>query len=349
MNETIAIRPGEELDVERLEPYLREHLEGAVGPLEIRQFPGGHANLVYLLRFGDTEFVLRRPPLGPLPKGGHDMVREYRVLSKLYAYYPLAPRAFVLCTQREILGADFVIEERRRGTIVRGPVPADVTRDPARCRALGNNFIDTLADFHNVDYVAAGLDDLGKPDGYLTRQFEGWRGRWEAATTLDRPEAAAYVAKLGETLPPSGAPGLVHNDFKFDNTILDANDHTRPIAVLDWDMCTIGDPLSDLGNVLALWMEPGDPPPIGSSIMQTAHPGFPTRAELVSRYAERTGRDVSHVAWYHAFNYFRYAVIAQQIYARFKRGQTSDARFEGMGHWVRALITRGTALAEREL
>jgi aminoglycoside phosphotransferase (APT) family kinase protein len=349
VNETIDIRAGEELDVARLEPYLREHLPDARGPLEIRQFAGGHANLVYLLRFPEAEYVLRRPPHGPLPKGGHDMVREYRVLSRLYAYYPLAPRAYVLCTDHDVLGADFVIEERRVGTIVRGPIPADVASDPARCRALGENFIDTLADFHNVDYVRAGLEDLGKPEGYLARQFDGWCKRWDAAETPDRPQASAYIEKLGRSLPVSGPPGLVHNDFKFDNTILDPNDHTRPIAVLDWDMCTVGDPLSDLGNVLALWMDPGDPPAIGSSIMQTNHPGFPTRTELVARYAQRTGRDCSAIAWYHAFNYFRYAVIAQQIYARYKRGQTQDARFAGLGMWVTALISRGIALADRAL
>ncbi len=349
MNETIDIRPGEEVDVERLEPYLRERLGGATGPLEIRQFPGGHANLVYLLRFGESEFVLRRPPHGPLPKGGHDMVREYNVLSKLHAHFSLAPKAYLLCTDHAVLGADFVIEERRSGTIVRGPVPADVRSDPARCRALGNNFIDALADLHNVDYTAAGLASLGKPDGYLARQFDGWKTRWYAADTDDRPDAEAFLGALAKALPPSGPPGIVHNDYKFDNTILDASDHTRPIAVLDWDMCTIGDPLADLGNVLALWMEPGDPAPIGSSIMQTAHPGFPTRAELIERYAQRTGRDVAYASWYHAFNYFRYAVIAQQIYARYKRGQTKDARFAGFGYWVKTLIERGSQLAASEL
>jgi aminoglycoside phosphotransferase (APT) family kinase protein len=349
VNETIDIRPGEELDVAALEPYLRERIASARGPLTVRQFGGGHANLVYLLNFGGTEFVLRRPPHGPLPKGGHDMVREYNVLSRLYAFYPLAPRAYLLCTDHAILGADFVIEERRSGTIIRGPIPPEIAGDPEKCRALGTNFIDTLADLHNVDYARAGLADLGKPDGYLQRQFEGWRRRWDAAETPDRIDAAAYLEKLGKTLPPSGPPGIVHNDFKFDNTILDASDLTRPIAVLDWDMCTIGDPLADLGNVLTLWMEPGDPAPIGSSIMQTVHPGFPTRAELVERYARRTGRDCSNVAWYTAFNFFRYAVIAQQIYARFVRGQTQDRRFAGFGIWVSALVTRGIALADSEL
>jgi aminoglycoside phosphotransferase (APT) family kinase protein len=349
VNETIDIRPGEELDVTALEPYLRERLPSARGPLEIRQFGGGHANLVYLLTFGDAEFVLRRPPHGPLPKGGHDMDREYNVLSRLYAYYPLAPRAYLLCTDHAVLGADFVIEERRSGTIIRGPIPSEVASDPAKCRALGTNFIDTLADLHNVDYTAAGLADLGKPEGYLQRQFDGWRKRWDAADTPDRIDAAAYLEKLGRTLPQSGPPGIVHNDFKFDNTILDNEDLTRPIAVLDWDMCTIGDPLADLGNVLTLWMEPGDPPPIGSSIMQTVHPGFPTRAELIERYARRTGRDCSNIAWYTAFNFFRYAVIAQQIYARFVRGQTQDRRFAGFGYWVSALVSRGIALADSEL
>ena len=348
MNDTIDIRPGEELETARLEPFLREHLPKADGPLEIRQFGGGHANLTYLIKFEDAEYVLRRPPLGPLPKGGHDMKREYRVLSRLWESFPLAPRAFALCTDHAIVGADFVVMERREGLVIRGvKLPPALATDPAACRRLGENFIDAVAALHSVDYAAAGLSDLGKPEGYLERQLRGWIERWHDANTPDQTDASSLVDRLLQDVPVSGTPAIVHNDVKLDNTILGSGDPTRLVAFLDWDMCTIGDPLADIGNVLTLWREAGDPPPISQSEMPTDAPGFPSRAELIARYARVTGRDCSRSTWYHAFNIFRYAVIAQQIYARFVRGQTQDQRFRGMGPWVTALVDRGKALADK--
>jgi aminoglycoside phosphotransferase (APT) family kinase protein len=347
VQDTIDVRPGEALETERLEPYLREHLPGADGPFEVRQFGGGHANLTYLLRFGEREFVLRRPPYGPLPKGGHDMKREFRVLSKLYATFPLAPRAYVLCTDHEVIGADFVVMERRNGVVIRRNLPAFFDRNEPGRRALSENFVDTLAALHSVDYEAAGLADLGKPEGYLARQLSGWTDRWHAAATDDRADASDLIARLAADPPVSGAPGLVHNDFKLDNAIVGTDDPTKLVAVLDWDMCTIGDPLTDLGNVLGLWLEPGDPPGFGSSTMPTDVPGFFTRAGVIARYAEKTGRDCSRAAWYHAFSVFRYAVIAQQIYARFVRGQTQDERFRNFAPYVAILVEQGLALADK--
>lgn len=347
MNDTIEVRPGEELETTRLEPYLRAHLPRAGGPFELRQFGGGHANLTYLVRFGDTEYVLRRPPLGPLPKGGHDMKREYRVLSRLYASFELAPRAFVLCTDPAVIGADFVVMERRNGIVIRLKLPERLALDPAACRKLSENFIDAVAALHSVDYAAAGLADLGHPAGYLERQLSGWVERWHAANTPDQADASSLVERLQRDIPVSGSPAIVHNDVKLDNTIVAADDPTRFVAFLDWDMCTLGDPLTDLGNVITLWREPGDPPPISQSEMPTGIPGFLTRAEIIERYARTTGRDCSRAAWYHAFNLFRYSVIAQQIYARFVRGQTQDQRFRAMEPWVTALIDRGTALADK--
>jgi len=351
VNDTIDVRPGEALEVANLEPYLRERLSGAEGPFAVRQFGGGHANLTYLIRFGEREFVLRRPPYGPLPKGGHDMQREYRVLSRLWEAFPLAPRAFLLCTDHAVIGADFVVMERRRGIVIRRRLPELFEVDEAARRRVGENFIGALAALHGVDYARVGLGDLGKPIGYLERQLRGWIDRWAAARTPSFPDASRLIARLAERLPLSGAPALVHNDFKFDNTIFDSGDPTRLVAILDWDMSTVGDPLVDLGNVISLWLEPGDPPPgataTSTSIMPTGLPGFPTRAELVARYAETTGRDCSRVAWYHAFNVFRYAVIGQQIYARYVRGQTSDERFATFDAWVAKLVATGTALCDR--
>jgi aminoglycoside phosphotransferase (APT) family kinase protein len=347
VNDTIEVRPGEELLSERLEPYLREHLPLAEGPFSVRQFGGGHANLTYLVRFGETEYVLRRPPLGPLPKGGHDMKREYRVLSRLYAAFDLAPRAFTLCTDHGVIGADFVVMERRNGIVIRTRLPAGLAGNPDACRRLGENFIDAVAALHSVDYVSAGLADLGKPEGYLERQLTGWIERWHAANTPDQTDASSLIAMLQHDVPVSGPPAIVHNDVKFDNAIVAAADPTRLVAFLDWDMCTIGDPLADIGNVLTLWREPGDPAPASQSEMPTDAPGFPSRAEMIERYGRATGRDCSRASWYHVFNLFRYSVIAQQIYARFVRGQTQDQRFRGMGPWVTTLILRGDALAAR--
>ena len=347
MNDTIEVRPGETLETERLEPYLRERLPDADGAFSVRQFGGGHANLTYALTFGDREYVLRRPPYGPLPKGGHDMQREYRVLSKLFATFALAPRAFVLCTDPDVIGADFVVMERRHGIVIRRTLPSFFDGDLAARRALSENFVDTLAALHSVDYEKAGLAELGKPAGYLTRQLAGWTDRWHAANTPDQCDGGALIARLAENTPLSGPPGIVHNDYKLDNAIVDTTDPTRLVAILDWDMCTIGDPLSDLGNVLGLWLEPGDPAGFGSSTMPTDVPGFFTRADVVRRYAERTGRDCSRAPWYHAFSIFRYAVIAQQIYARYVRGQTHDERFKNFAFYVSTLIRNGMDLADK--
>lgn len=347
LDATIDVRSGETLPTERLEPYLRARLPRTSGPFSLRQFGGGHANLTYLARFGEHEYVLRRPPHGPLPKGGHDMRREYRVLSVLWEPFPLAPRAYELCTDHAVIGADFVVMERRRGRVIRRTLPRELQADAAARRQLADNFTGTLAALHAVDYEGVGLATLGVPEGYLTRQLGGWVERWARAETPGRTDAGPLVARLQERLPRSGPPALVHNDFKLDNVIVAEHDPTRLVAVLDWDMCTLGDPLADLGNVLALWTEPGDRPAAFGSMMPTGVPGFPGRAEIVERYARLTGRDCSRAAWYHAFNVFRYAVIGQQIYARFVRGQTQDERFASFGPWVTGLIASGMALAAR--
>ena len=344
VDDTIDMRPGEVLETEKLEPYLRAHLPEATGPMTVRQFGNGHANLTYSITFGESEYVLRRPPHGPLPKGGHDMAREYRVLSRLWRSFSLAPRAFVLCTDREVLGADFVVMERKHGIVIRRELPQAIATDPAACRRLGEAFVDTLAAFHRVDYERAGIVDLGHPDGYLERQLDGWAARWEAARTPEFPDATAAIAGLRATRPESGPPALVHNDFKLENAVVDAADPTRVVAILDWDMCTVGDPLADLGNVLSLWTDPGQAPTMGNSTMPTGAPGFPTRQELIARYAAATGRDCSRASWYHAFNVFRYAAISQQIYARYVREQTADERFKDFGFFTAALVARAGAM-----
>jgi aminoglycoside phosphotransferase (APT) family kinase protein len=343
--EVIEVRPEERLDASRLESYLREHLDGAEGALRVRQFGGGHANLTYLIGFGEREWVLRRPPLGPVPERAHDMKREYAVLSKLYREFPLAPRAYLLCTDPSIIGAEFVIEERKHGIAIRRDLPEPLRDDATFARRLNEAFIATLAALHRVDVIAAGLADLGKPEGYVQRQLDGWAARWDAAKTANTADAAPLIAWFRAKLPPSPAATIVHNDFKLDNMLFDGADPARITALLDWDMCTYGDPLMDLGYVLALWPEKDDPPEFRAWGMPTWRAGFANRAGVVRRYAELAGFDLSHVGWYHLFNIFRFAAILQQIYKRYDAGQTHDERFATFGAQANALIAAATTLA----
>lgn len=348
--ELIAERPDERLDATRLAPYLRAHLPGAEGELTVAQFHGGKANLTYLLRFGEAEFVLRRPPLGPIPPGAHDMRREHRVLSALSRRYPLAPRSLLLCEDESIVGTVFIIEERRRGFVIRDDIPAEFAGRPELNRRIGFALVDALADLHRIDPGEIGLGDLGRVEGYLERQLAGWSRRWEAS--LGGPEAdesraamAPALDWLARSLPKERAGALLHNDYRLDNCLLDTKDPAHIAAVLDWDMCTQGDPLADLGYMLNYWVEPGDDPVWREiAAMPTWRDGFPTREEAIARYGERTGSDVGDVLWYQVFAAFKLAVIIQQIYIRYVRGQTRDARFASYATRVIGLAQKARTL-----
>ena len=348
--ELIETRPDEQLDTSRLESYLRERLPGAEGKLLVRQFGGGKANLTYLLRFGEHEFVLRRPPLGPIPPGAHDMRREHRVLSVLHRRYPLAPKSLLLCEDEAIVGATFIILERRHGFVIRDDIPPQFAGKPELNRRIGLALIDALADLHLIPPAEIGLDGLGRPDGYVERQLAGWTKRWQAA--LGGPEAeesgskmASVLDWLRQRLPPPGAAALLHNDYRLDNCLLDTADPASIVAVMDWDMCTQGDPLADLGYVLNYWVEPSDDRAWREiAAMPTWREGFPTRAEAIDRYAARTGFDVGPVGWHQVFAVFKLAVIIQQIYIRFVRGQTKDQRFRHYGGRVLGLADKARIL-----
>jgi aminoglycoside phosphotransferase (APT) family kinase protein len=344
--DTIPVRPEERLETARLEPYLRAQLPDANGPLEIRQFGGGHANLTYLLRFGEREYVLRRPPLGPVPPGAHDMRREHQVLATLHGGFPLAPRSYLLCTDHDVIGADFFVMERRHGLALRAEIPPQFAAQPALLHGIGLALVDTLAALHAVDPVSVGLGDLGKPEGYLTRQLDGWIGRWFAALTPDAGPAEPLVGWLRANVPAARRTTLVHNDYKLDNVLLDPADPTQLTAVLDWDMCTRGEPLMDLGYLLALWTEPREASGAGDGRMPTWHAGFPSRREAAARYAERSGAELDALPWFVVFNVFRYAAILQQIFLRYTRGQTHDDRFAHFGDAVNVLTQRGLELIE---
>jgi aminoglycoside phosphotransferase (APT) family kinase protein len=338
-----SIRSGEELDVDRLREYLLASLPGSVGEIAIEQFPSGYSNLTYLLKLGDQELVLRRPPFGNKVKSAHDMGREYRVLSKLCDVFLPAPRPLVFCEDDSVIGADFYVMERRTGVILRkSEPPAELSSSPETVRRLCESLVDCLVELHKVDYEAAGLSDLGRPDGYIERQVHGWRKRYDKAKTDD----VQVIDKLGEWLaaniPCEGKPSLIHNDYKYDNVMLDPNDLTKIVAVLDWEMATIGDPLMDLGTTLAYWIGPDDPPEFRQgSFGPTFLDGSFSRQEFADRYAQKMGIDTSQILFHYCYGLCKLAVIVQQIYARYVRGATKDQRFANLNLAVQGLGTLG--------
>jgi aminoglycoside phosphotransferase (APT) family kinase protein len=340
--ETIAVRQGEEIAVDALAEYLRGRIEGAEQGITLHQFPNGHSNLTYLLRIDECEYVLRRPPLGPVAPKAHDMVREYHVLRAVHPHYPEAPRPFVVCEDTAVLGAPFFVMERRRGVVLRESTPPAMPP-----QAISEAFLEAMVRLHAIDVDTPELRALGKPEGYVERQVRGWADRWERARTEEIAEMEDVVRWLAAHIPEPLAPSLIHNDYKLDNVML-AEDGTRVEAVLDWEMATVGDPLSDFGLTLCYWFWATGPEVRVAGIPAlTAQSGWYSRDELVARYAERTGRDIANLGYYEVLGVFKLAVIIQQIYARFHRGQTQDERFRNFGERAKALARLSAKLAER--
>ncbi len=343
------VRRGEDLDVDALAAYLSAEIDGFEPPLELRQFPSGYSNLTYFLRSGDgREFVLRRPPFGANVKSGHDMQREYRVLSALHPVFDRAPRPYLYTDDESIIGAPFYVMERVRGVILRGAAPnVPQFQDPDVVRASCEALVDTLVDIHAVDLDEAGLTDFGRPDGYVRRQIEGWTRRWKKAKTEEVAEVERAAEWLAANMPPDQPGALIHNDYKYDNVVYAPDDLSRIIAVLDWEMTTVGDPLIDLGTSLAYWIEEGDNPALQAVAGPTAVPGNLNRREVVERYADRSGRDVDDIVFYYVYGLFKLAGIGQQIYYRYEHGHTDDERFAGLIYLVRACGERAVATIER--
>jgi aminoglycoside phosphotransferase (APT) family kinase protein len=339
--DTAAVRAGEELDRAALTTYLEDKIEGG-GNLSIEQFPGGHSNLTYLLRTPAREYVLRRGPLGPVAPKAHDMAREYMVLKAVHPFFDAAPEVFHLCEDPSIIGAVFFIMERRQGIVMRDRIPPELAAFPDYPARVSRAFVDCLVELHSVDIEKHGLVSLGKPAGFLERQVRGWFERWNRAKTEEIPLMERLIQWLTDHLPESPTPTLVHNDFKLDNLMLHTKDPGRIEAVLDWEMATVGDPLVDLGLILCYWSQPSDPG--GTKASLTSEPGWYTRDELIGRYGERTGRDVSLINYYEVFALFKLAVVLQQIYVRFHRGQTQDERFRHFDKRVHNLILQAAAL-----
>jgi aminoglycoside phosphotransferase (APT) family kinase protein len=340
MKETTAVRNGEEIAGDKLSEYLRDRLS-LRGDLDVEQFPAGSSNLTYLVRLGENEYVLRRPPFGNTVKTAHDMHREFGVLSKLSAVYPPAPKPLLFCDDESVIGSEFYLMERRSGLIIRGSIHTQaggLRSDADLRRRVCAAFIQNLVSLHTLDYEAAGLGHVGHPNGYNRRQVEGWTKRYFDARTHEWSELEKAIAWLNDNIPTESAASLIHNDYKFDNIMLAPDDLTRITAVLDWEMVTVGDPLMDLGTTLGYWMSPdaGDEMlnmPFNPRVLMENI----SRGELVEMYAAVSGCDVSNMLFYYVFGTFKIAVIAQQIYARYVKGFTRDKRFAGFDQFVAAL------------
>jgi aminoglycoside phosphotransferase (APT) family kinase protein len=341
--DTKPIRNGEEIDAKNLSKYLQDKISGEIS---IAQFPSGNSNLTYCVKIGETEYVLRRPPFGNTVKSAHDMSREFNVLDKLSKVYLPAPKPILLCQDQSIIGSEFYLMERRNGLIIRGKLSeplavangVTLSNSPELRMKVVESFIQNLVDLHKLDYEAAGLGDFGKPEGYAIRQVEGWSKRYFNAKTGENIELEKTIEWLNANIPNDETASLVHNDYKFDNIMLNPSDLTEIIAVLDWEMTTIGSPLMDFGTTLGYWMSKE----VGEDLLNM--PFNPrvlmenvSRQQLADLYAEKSGRDLHDILFYYVFGTFKIAVIAQQIYSRFARGFTKDKRFENFHIFVNAL------------
>lgn len=346
--DTIAVRSDEKFDEIKLAAFLNGKLPGATQGLSVRQFGGGAANLTYLLDYGSHQYVLRRPPLGPVAKSAHDMAREYKVLSVLYKAFPYAPRAFLYCDDPSIIGADFFVMERRQGVVMRRSMSQEFSSLPGASKRMSAALVDALAEFHAVNYHALGLGDLGEPDGFITRQIEGWYKRWHAAKTGGVIEMETVYNWLKSNQPAASAHTLIHNDYKLDNIMFNSSDPGKVVAIFDWDMCTLGDPLNDLGALLSYWSDPTDPPYHQAMAMMPANAGFMTRQELVERYARQSGRAIDDINFYHTLGLFRVTVIISQIYIRYQRGQTQDQRFAAFGKMIPLMAQAALEISQKK-
>lgn len=338
MSDTKPIRQGEELNAENLQAFLREKLNLQTDEIKISQFPSGNSNLTYCVKIGENEYVLRRPPFGNQVKSAHDMSREFNVLSKLSAVYAPAPKPLLYSDDESVIGCEFYLMERRKGLIIRGKSPEILESSGELQRKVCESFIENLANLHALDYKKIGLEDLGKPEGYVKRQVEGWTKRYFNAKTDEHFELEKSIEWLNAKIPESHGASLIHNDYKFDNVMLNPKDLTEIVAVLDWEMTTIGSPLMDLGSSLAYWMSkesgaellnmPFNPRVLMENI---------SRLELVEVYEEKSGKKASDMLFYYVFGTFKLAVIAQQIYFRFVKGFTKDKRFAAFDKFINSL------------
>jgi aminoglycoside phosphotransferase (APT) family kinase protein len=336
LDQPSPIRAGEEFSSERLSTYLSQRIEGISKEISIQQFPSGYSNLTYLIQAGKEEYILRRPPFGANIKSAHDMEREFKVLSLLQkAGFRKVPEPILLCADENVISSKFYLMKRVSGVILRNRVPKGITIDPATFNQLSKAAIDQLAQLHQLDIKATGLDQLGKPEGYVQRQVEGWTKRYFNAQTDDivsMNEAAEWMQK---SIPLSSRASFIHNDYKYDNLVLNPENLTEIKAILDWEMATVGDPLMDLGTTLAYWAEANDSDSL-KPFNLTWMPGNMTRNEMANYYAEKSQTKIDDIVFYYVFGSFKVGTICQQIYHRYKQGHTQDARFASLIHVIKA-------------
>jgi aminoglycoside phosphotransferase (APT) family kinase protein len=342
------IRTGEEIDPAAVKKFLQKNIPSLTGDIAITQFPSGFSNLTYLVDIGGRQMVLRRPPIGAKVKAGHDMGREYKVLKALYPVFTYCPEPLAYTEDTSIIGSPFFIMDKLSGIILRKDIPGELAFSEAQAKQLCMNFIDLLADIHGIDVKKAGLDYIGKPTGYVKRQIEGWSKRYRKAKTKDAPDCEIIMEWLKDKMPKdTDNPAIVHNDYKLDNVVLDPGRPEKIIGVLDWEMTTYGDPLMDLGNSLAYWVEKTDPDNIQMiRTMPTNMPGALTRQEILGYYEKLTGRSTRQFDFYYCFGLFRLAVIAQQIYYRYYHKITDNKRFAMLIFGVIALEKTALKLIE---
>lgn len=325
-----AVRPGEELDLEALNAWLSAQVSGLAGEPAVTQYSGGASNWTYRLRYPGHDLVLRRPPAGTKARSAHDMGREYRIQKALRPVFSHVPEMIAYCDDPSVIGAEFYVMKRVPGVVLRRRVPDHVSIDRSTARALCDNAIDLLVALHHVDPAALGLDTIGKGAGYPHRQIQGWSDRYRKARTWNVPRFSRVMNWLAANTPEDVATCVVHGDFRIDNLVLDPAEPSRILGVLDWEMATLGDPLMDLGNSLAYWVQADDDLLARSTRRQPTHlPGMLTRRELVSAYCKRAGRELpENRAFYEVYGLFRLAVIAQQIYYRYHHRQTRNPAFK---------------------
>ncbi|KGP90554.1 aminoglycoside phosphotransferase [Pontibacillus chungwhensis BH030062] len=341
MQDTQPVRSGEELDSRALEDYLKRHLSSfPSGELHVRQFGAGHSNLTYELKKGDFEAVLRRPPLGPVAPKAHDMKREYTILKALHDRFPLAPRP-LMYSDESVLGAPFFLMERKRGIVLDTEWPEGVEGSHQLGQSISKEMVDRLVELHNLEYQGTELETIGKPEGFMERQVHGWIKRYDKALTDDVKSGERIKKWFIDHTPSSSEASVIHYDYKLNNAMFNKNNYSRMVGLFDWEMTTVGDPMADLGVALGYWIQKDDPESLRHGLGKpplTVQEGFFSRDEFIERYAKKSGRDVTNMKVYLAFAYFKLAGIVQQIYYRYKMGQTNDPRFAHMNHFVNHLI-----------
>lgn len=338
------IRNGEELDLGSLQTYLEDRLHSK-GKLSLEQFPSGYSNLTYFLKFGKNEFVMRRPPFGANIKSAHNMKREFTVLSKLRPAFTHIPQPVLYCDDQSVIGSDFFLMQRVKGIILRSAPPKNLTLTPELMSRLSHNCIDSLIELHALNLEESDLSCLGKPEGYAKRQVEGWVSRYEKSKTDYLAGMEELSLWLTQNIPNDNPPCMIHNDYKYDNIVLNPDNPEEILSILDWEMATVGDPMMDLGTTLAYWTELGDPQAL-KMFNLTWLPGNMNRIEILNYYREKTGSEAKNITFYYTYACFKLGVICQQIYARYKKGLTNDLRFAGLIEVVKACAENGKRALE---